>query len=198
MKKILLWFVFVAAMGVQAATSDLATQAVPPLKPLSEQPKAAHLAAELLTRHHYKPVPLDDALSAKIFDRYLKLLDGEKRFFVQSDIDHLEAARTSFDDAIYNEYLGLPFAIFNLYTQRVVERFTYARSLLKDGFDFRKNELYQYNREKAAWAKSRAGNQGIVAYTGSRATGCDSNWPEKTTRLSLTRSTSAMRIPFSE
>ena len=154
MKKLLWCFVFVAAMGVQAATSELTTQAVPPLKPLSEQPKAAHLAAELLTRHHYKPVPLDDALSAKIFDRYLKLLDGEKRFFVQSDIDHLEAARTSFDDAIYNEYLGLPFAIFNLYTQRVVERFTYARSLLKDGFDFRKNEHYQYNREKAAWAKS--------------------------------------------
>jgi carboxyl-terminal processing protease len=154
MKKTLLWFVFVAAMGVQAASADLATQAVPPLKPLSEQPKAARLAAELLTRHHYKPVPLDDALSEKIFERYLKLLDGEKRFFVQSDIDHLEAARTSFDDAIYTEYLGLPFAIFNLYTQRVVERFTYARSLLKNGFDFGKNEDYQYNREKAAWAKS--------------------------------------------
>ena len=154
MKKTLLWFVFVAAMGVQAASADLATQAVPPLKPLSEQPKAARLAAELLTRHHYKPVPLDDALSEKIFERYLKLLDGEKRFFVQSDIDHLEAARTSFDDAIYAEYLGLPFAIFNLYTQRVVERFTYARSLLKKGFDFDKNEDYQYNREKAAWAKS--------------------------------------------
>jgi carboxyl-terminal processing protease len=154
MKKTLLWFAFVAAMAVQAASADLATQAVPPLKPLSEQPKAARLAAELLTRHHYKPVPLDDALSEKIFERYLKLLDGEKRFFVQSDIDHLEAARTSFDDAIYTEYLGLPFAIFNLYTQRVVERFTYARSLLKNGFDFGKNEDYQYNREKAAWAKS--------------------------------------------
>ncbi|WP_291988249.1 carboxy terminal-processing peptidase [Candidatus Accumulibacter sp. ACC007] len=154
MKKILLWIVLLAAIGVQAASPDLTTTVVPPLKPLSEQPKAARLAAELLTRHHYKPVPLDDALSAKIFDRYLELLDGEKRFFVQHDIDRLEAARTGFDDAIYSEYLGLPFAIFNLYTQRVVERFTYARSLLKDGFDFRQQDRYQYNREKAAWAKS--------------------------------------------
>ena len=156
MKKILLWIVLLAAIGVQAASPDLATTVVPPLKPLAEQPKAARLAAELLTRHHYKPVPLDDALSAKIFDRYLELLDGEKRFFVQHDIDRLEAARTGFDDAIYGEYLGLPFAIFNLYTQRVVERFTYARSLLKAGFDFRQQDRYQYNREKAAWAKSES------------------------------------------
>nr|WP_313951948.1 carboxy terminal-processing peptidase [Accumulibacter sp.] len=124
------------------------------MQPLSEQSKAARLSAELLTRHHYKALPLDDALSEKIFERYLKMLDGEKLFFVQSDIDQLKAARTRFDDAIYTENLGLPFAVFNLYTQRVVERFTYARSLLADGFDFRGKERYEYGREKAAWAKS--------------------------------------------
>ena len=154
MKKMLLWMVLVATMSVQAAPSDLATQAVPPLRPLSEQPKAARLAAELLTRHHYKAVPLDDAMSVKIFDRYLKLLDGEKHFFVQGDIDQLRAARTRLDNAIYTENLGLPFSIFNLYTKRVIERFTYARSLLGGGFDFSKDEDYQYDREKAAWAKS--------------------------------------------
>jgi carboxyl-terminal processing protease len=154
MKKFLFWIVFVAAMGVHAASPDLATQAIPQLQPLPKQAQAARLAAELLTRHHYKSVPLDDAMSMKIFDRYLKMLDGEKYFFVQADIDRLEAARTNLDDAIYRENLGLPFAIFNLYTQRVVERFTYARGLLKDGFDFRKKDIYQYDREKAPWAKT--------------------------------------------
>jgi hypothetical protein len=36
---------------------------------------------------HYKPVPLDDAMSEKIFDRYFKSLDAEKLFFTQADID---------------------------------------------------------------------------------------------------------------
>ena len=36
-------------------------------------------------------MPLDEALSAKIFDQYLKSLDAEKLFFVQADIDRLSA-----------------------------------------------------------------------------------------------------------
>ena len=53
----------------------------------ADQDAAAHLAAELLSRYHYKAVPLDDAMSKKIFDRYLKTLDPEKLVFVKSDIE---------------------------------------------------------------------------------------------------------------
>jgi carboxyl-terminal processing protease len=51
----------------------------------------------------------------------------------------------------------VPFAIFNLYQQRFTERIAYARELLKQGkFDFTTDESYQYDREKAEWAKSDA------------------------------------------
>ena len=56
--------------------------------------------------------------------------------FVQADIDQLSLDRTKLDDAILKEDLGIPFAIFNRYEQRAVERFAYARTLLKQGFDF--------------------------------------------------------------
>lgn len=154
MKNKLLWILFFLTLGAQAASLDSAAQLLPPLMPTPEQPQAAHMVAELLTRHHYKALPLDDAMSEKIFNHYLKMLDGGKYIFVQSDVDQLQAARTRLDDAIITENLNLPFAIFNLYTQRVVERFTYARNLLKEGFDFRQKESFQYNRDKAAWPKS--------------------------------------------
>ena len=112
------------------------------------------MAAELLSRHHYKAMQLDDALSAKIFDRYLKSLDSEKIFFVQADIDQLSVFRTKLDDAIQKEDLSAPFAIFNLFEKRAVERFTYARTLLKNGFDFEKLESYQYARDKEPWPKT--------------------------------------------
>jgi len=156
MKKQLLWIVLVLAMAAQAASFDAATPLRPELKPEQQQSQAAHLAAELLTRYHYKAMPLDDAMSEKIFDQYLKSLDSEKLFFVQTDINQLAPFRTLLDDAIIKEDLTIPFAIFNLYAQRVTERFAYARSLLKEGFDFRQKEAYQYVREKEPWLKSEA------------------------------------------
>jgi carboxyl-terminal processing protease len=93
----------------------------PALKPVVQEARAAHLAAGLLSRYHYKAMPLDDALSSKIFDQYLKALDPEKLYFLQADINRLSVGRTLLDDAIRNEDLSLPFEIFNLYLQRTAQ-----------------------------------------------------------------------------
>lgn len=124
------------------------------LMPQEQQSQAAYLSAKVLSRYHYKHVDLDDQLSAQIFDNYLKSLDGEKIFFLQSDVDSVGHARTKLDDAILNENLSIPFAIFNLYQQRIAERYEYARSLLKTGFDFSIKESYQITRKDAPWAQS--------------------------------------------
>jgi len=143
-----LWWVILA----------LATSTVQALEltPLQQQPQAAAMTAELLSRFHYKSVPLDDSLSEKIFNHYLKTLDSEKYFFDQGDIDRISGLRTRLDDAIQSQNLSPAFGIFNLYAQRVVERFTDARALLRQGFDFQQNESFQISREKEAWPKSEA------------------------------------------
>jgi len=154
MKQKLLWLVFALATAAQGAPLDAGTQYPPELTPVLQEAQAAHLAAEVLARFHYRKVALDDALSGKVFDQYLKSLDAEKLFFVQPDIDRFSGDRTKLDDAIVKEDLTIPFAIFNLYEQRVAERFAYARTLLKKGFDFRESESYQFVREKEAWPKT--------------------------------------------
>ena len=154
MKRKLLWIIFALLAFAQGGALALDVAYPPELKPAQHAAKAATLAAELLSRHHYKAMQLDDALSAKIFDRYLKSLDSEKIFFVQADIDQLSVFRTKLDDAIQKEDLSAPFAIFNLFEKRAVERFTYARTLLKTGFDFEKLESYQYARDKEPWPKT--------------------------------------------
>ena len=47
-------------------------EAPPALEPTQPQVLAAGMAADLLTRFHYTPKALDDGMSQKIFDRYLK------------------------------------------------------------------------------------------------------------------------------
>ncbi|WP_105439943.1 carboxy terminal-processing peptidase [Neorhizobium sp. T25_13] len=126
----------------------------PVLSPLQEQAQAAHLSAQFLTRYAYKPVPLNDALSAKIMDRFIESLDSDRSFFLQADIDKFAADSTKIDDAIVGEDLKVPFSIFNVYSQRVVDRMTYARNLLKQGFDFSVREDYSLSRDKEPWPKS--------------------------------------------
>jgi carboxyl-terminal processing protease len=143
-----------ALFSITQATLAVSATPIPVISPLPQQSEAAHLSAEVLTRYHYKPVKLDDASSAKIFDNYIKSLDSQKIFFLQSDIDRIADAKTKLDDAILKEDLTIPFAIFNLYEQRLVERNNYARSLLSKGFDFTKDESYEITREKSNWAQS--------------------------------------------
>lgn len=154
MKNRFLWMAFALLTSAQAAFADPAKSPPPGLKPSQHQAQVAHLASEVLSRYHYKTVPLDDALSERILGQYLKSLDSEKLFFVQADIDQMARFRTVLDDAIINQDLGVPFAIFNLYAQRVSDRFSYARALLRQGFDFRQKEDYQVTREKEPWLKS--------------------------------------------
>ncbi len=131
----------------------LAFEAGPPpaLEPLPQQVQAARLTAEFLTRFHYKPVPLDDALSTKIMDRFIKSLDPDRLIFLKSDVDGFMANKAKIDDAIKQENLSIPFSIFNIYEKRITDRMTYARSLLNTKFDFSEQESYPLMRDKAPW-----------------------------------------------
>ncbi|MCJ9749917.1 carboxy terminal-processing peptidase [Neorhizobium sp. BETTINA12A] len=138
------------------APSAYALEVGPPpaLSPLQGQAQAAHLSAQLLTRYAYKPVPLNDALSVKIINRFIKSLDPDRMLFLQADIDKFMAGSAKIDDAIVQEDLDIPFSIFNVYAQRVVDRMTYARSLLKQNFDFSVRESYSFLRDEEPWPQS--------------------------------------------
>src|SRR5579863_8119798 len=98
------WFglvlVLALAISAQGGVPESGTPPLVELKPAQQQSQAAHLAADLLTHYHYKAVPLDAAMSEKIFDHYLKSLDPQKLYFIQADIDRLAASRTTLGDAI--------------------------------------------------------------------------------------------------
>jgi carboxyl-terminal processing protease len=124
------------------------------LSPVESQAQAAQLSAQFLTRYAYKPVPLNDALSVKIMNQFIKSLDPDRSFFLQADIDGFKADSTKIDDAILGGDLTLPFSIFNAYSQRVVDRMTYARGLLKQGFDFSAQEDFSLLRDEQPWPQS--------------------------------------------
>ena len=126
------------------------------LKPGMEHYYASNIATRFLTNYHYKRTRLDDELSEHIFDSYLKLLDPNRIYFLQSDIESFERYRHQMDDALRHSDLLSPFEMFNVYSDRVLDRVAFARERVKQPFDFTIDEYYQYDREEEPWAKDRA------------------------------------------
>lgn len=126
------------------------------LEPTMDQRRATSIATRFLTNHHYKPTRLDDNLSGEIFDAYLDLLDPNRIYFMQSDVENFEQYRTMMDDTLRHQDLSAAYDIFNVYTDRVLDRIEYSRQRAQQPFDFTIDEYYQYDREDELWATNRA------------------------------------------
>ena len=122
--------------------------------PTADQATTSKLVHGLLSdsRYAYRPRALDDTLSEDVFKRYLEALDGGKQYFTAADIEKFGPYKTEMDDAIRSGELAPAYDIFGVYKQRVGERVAYARSLLKQEFDFTGDQRWEYDREKAPWA----------------------------------------------
>ncbi len=117
------------------------------LEPSMDQRRASAIATRFLTNYHYKPTRLDDDLSSEIFDTYLDLLDPNRIYFLQSDIDALERNRFLMDDSLRHHDLMSAYDIFNLYRDRVRDRVAFSRERAQQPFDFTVDESYQFDRE---------------------------------------------------
>jgi len=121
--------------------------------PTADQANTSKLVYGLLSdsRYAYRPRPLDDALSQDVFKRYLEALDGGKQFFTAADVARFAPYKTKMDDAIRSGDLAPAYDIFTVYKQRVGQRVSYARALLKQDFDFTGSQRWDYDREDAPW-----------------------------------------------
>jgi carboxyl-terminal processing protease len=140
-----------------AVNSTSALVELPSLEQESQHSASAKRISSHLLRSHYKAIKINDDLSAKTFDRYIRTLDYNRNFFTQSDIAALEKYRLNFDEAIGQGSLADAYTIYSLNLQRRLERFNYAISLLETTFDFeKKGDELEFDREDAAWPKNEA------------------------------------------
>ncbi|MFT5572622.1 MAG: carboxyl-terminal processing protease [Cryomorphaceae bacterium] len=103
---------------------------------------------------HYKSSELNDEYSSRTLDAYLKLLDPNKTYFLQSDIDELNIYRYKLDDLLKKRNAEVAFDIFKLYRQRLSERTDLIMDLIEVDFDFTKDESISIDRDQYTWAKS--------------------------------------------
>src|SRR5690554_5491244 len=151
-------------LGVGNAVADEAVSAIPVLdlenlQPTREQMIASLNTVELLRRHHYNRMRLDDALSSEVFDTYLRHLDPQRSLFSAADLEDFEEYRHKLDDLLLAGDLSIGFAMHTRQIQRADQRIAYARQLLAEGIDkldFNGDQNILIDREEADWPAGEA------------------------------------------
>ncbi len=108
----------------------------------------SRLVTKFIERNHYSEPRVNDALSAKVFDRFLETLDGNRMFFYARDIRGFEPYRTILDDAVSSGNLDPVYRIFSIFRQRNTNRLAYSLGLLETEPDFSVDEQYQFDRSE--------------------------------------------------
>ncbi len=154
MKKIQILFLILLVLPLFAGAK---TTVVPltELKPTEDQRRSTELITHFISNYHYKKLDLDDALSVVIFNRYLKSLDPNHSYFLNSDINTFSAYRYRMDDLLRSTHLSPAFEIFKVFRTRVEDRTHYAINLLNSEFDYTIDEEYQFNRTEQDWVDSQ-------------------------------------------
>lgn len=98
--------------------------------------------------HHFSGKPIDDNLSVSAFQLYLKQLDYQKRFLLDSEVRQIRAFEKRVDDEVLTGKIQLvPFAE-RLMKQAVSRAEELVRDILSRPFDFDTAEDYETDPEK--------------------------------------------------
>ena len=85
---------------------------------------------------HYLPVEINDEYSSRMLDGYLKILDPNKIYFTQADIDNFNTYRYKLDDFLKRRNAEIAFSIFKVLRKRMSQRTETIMSLINSDFDF--------------------------------------------------------------
>jgi carboxyl-terminal processing protease len=147
------------ALAVVSATpAPAASSLLPPgaVAPTDNQRAIARKVGSILEQYHYRHATIDSHFSSQVYDRYLDFLDGQRSYFLASDIAEFEPWRLRFDGMIHTGDIDPAYLIFARFQDRNRQRIRYALSLLKTEPDWTVNESFQFDRLHTPWPTSEA------------------------------------------
>ncbi len=154
------------AIGIAGAVSALflrpAELSAAPVRRESDGNRDAELrlitqmTAQLFAASHYRKQPLDEKLSARLFDEYFNSLDPNRMFFTRQDVERFAPYRETLSAALQRGDSTFAFQVYDLYRERNREFRAFAEKRLKQPFDFSADEVYVTDRRKLPRVADRA------------------------------------------
>ena len=122
------------------------------LYPEQRHENIAELVAQFIQKSHYNKIAVDDNLSSKVLDFYVKNLDRNRMYLLASDIEFFERYRYQLDDIVKSKPLEPVYEMFEVYQTRVRERLKFALAQLDSEPDLTSQGEYRFDRTEEPWA----------------------------------------------
>jgi carboxyl-terminal processing protease len=124
-----------ALILASSTPAPASTSILPPgaIAPSDRQRLIANTVGEILEEAHFSRASIDDRMSAVVYDRYLDFLDGQRSYFLASDLQEFSLWRLRFDDMIRTGDIDPAYAIFARFQQRNRERMQSLRVRARQG-----------------------------------------------------------------
>ena len=114
----------------------------------------AKVASSVITKRHYLQRPIDNEVSARLYQRYFEALDPDHYYFVAEDIESFGHYKFLLDDFLNKGQMEFPFAVYTLFMRRVAERMEYIQERLVNPFNFYIDEGFIPDRTDKGWSQS--------------------------------------------
>ena len=148
-----------STMPVFAVNNDKSAPAltVVTLRPTAAQEEVGKYISQALLQKHYRKISVNDSLSQQIFNRYIDNLDGNKSYFVASEVESL---RKIYGRRIDDEFLAgksnAGFAIYNFFLKRAKEKMRYMKATADTvHFNFSIPETIDLDHKADPWPADR-------------------------------------------
>jgi len=127
-----------------------------PQGPTATDRQVALFVSRQMERMHLSRHFLDNEISHRAIDLFLKSLDPMKVYFYQSDVDQFMSHRDELDDRVKRGDVSLAYQIFDRFLQRVDERGQTVNALLDAPRDFSLDEQIVVDRDVVHYPKDAA------------------------------------------
>lgn len=122
----------------------------------SNSGRTAQLVAQAITSKHISHAQINDDLSKKLTDRYIKALDPQKLYLTEADVNQLSRKQTQLDDDLRSGDVNFAYDAFDLYLNRLQTRIATAHKLIDQEYDFTKDEEIVIDADDLPWAANDA------------------------------------------
>ena len=118
-------------------------------------PRICRRFATLVSSHHLLQKPFNSTISAQAWTNYLQILDYERSYFTQADIDAFEKYRLRMSDDLLKGDLEFPIMAYELLKKRHHERLDFVKTMLSTNIDFTVEESFEWKRKDAPWCRDQ-------------------------------------------
>jgi carboxyl-terminal processing protease len=120
-------------------------------KQARQDPLIAQVVCELLKRWHLSRPEIGEAVSRRLFQRFLTSLDPNKVYFTKGDIEEFQKDEAKLGEQLQSGDLDFAYKVYNRLLKRMTERQKLIEQLVAAKQDYTVKEYMKTDPEKVAW-----------------------------------------------